>query len=600
MSSETVSNRNDEQKAALVERILRGDITLEQARQDEGLSDDEIKSWVGVYRRTSRRVIEDELNAALSARGLPTEGAPISEFTGGLESLALAELIQTVHYGRKDAVIRIDHDGQQSYIWCEQGELVDARVGRLTGAGAVYRLLALRDGRVYAHFSRELRARTIEASTPALLLESAKRYDECQQLRERIGDTSAIYVASSTAWAAEASLEPDANWQMMRAFDGSSSIERVLQNSTLPDLETLTCLVQLIERRLLTPKPLPTAPQWLPLRAESVLEPEQSVLPLAASLRARLSLPGVPHRRLWYGAAAAGVAVMTVAFGIGFWSARRDVARARAVASAGDWTRASGAGCPPGMASVQGGALFADSAPASPVATPGSAREPTIASFCLSLLEVTVAEFDACVAAGACESPLREFDLRLVTGAAPSGSAQPAAVTLQCNFGQAGRERYPINCVNFAQAQQFCSWRGGRLPSQIEWEYAADEANPIAEEAHKGTLPVGSFPAGGTPEGILDLFGNVSEWTTGRTGLRSGGADGSEPAQQELYTVMGGRLQGSAQRLASRASRASRLYMNADARGRGVGFRCALDLEQGASAQAATPQPALPPAPDPH
>jgi len=594
MSSETVPNRNDEQKAALVERILRGEITLEQARQAEGLSDDEIKAWVGVYRRTSRRVIEDELNAALSARGLPTEDAPISEFSGGLESLALAELIQTVHYGRKDAVIRVDHAGQQSYIWCEQGEVVDARIGRLAGAGAVYRLLSLRDGRVYAHFSRELRARTIEASTPALLLESAKRYDECRQLLERIGDTSAIYVASSTAWAAEASVEPDLNWQMMRAFDGSSSIERVLENSTLPDLETLTCLVQLIERRLLTPKPLPTAPQWLPLRSESALEQEEnSVLPLAASLRARLSLPGLPHRKLWYGAAAAGAGVMAVAFAIGFWSARRDATRVRAVASAGDWTQASDGGCPPGMARVQGGPLFAgDPSPAA--AALGAVREPMITSFCLSQLEVTVAEFDACVAAEACAPPQREFDLRQVKNAVPAGQLE--GVTLQCNAGQAGRERYPINCVNFAQAQSFCAWRGGRLPSQIEWEYAADEANPIAEEAHKGTLPVGSFPAGGTPEGILDLFGNVSEWTTGRTGLRSAAADGSDPARQELYTVMGGRLQGSAQRLASRASRASRLYMNGDARGRGVGFRCALDLEQGASAQAVTPQPALPPA----
>ena len=202
MSSETAQNRTDEQKAALVERILSGDITAEDACREHDLSDSELQEWVGAYRRTKRRAMEEQLTAALSARGLPAEDAPISEFSGSLDSLALAELIQTIEYGRKDAQIRVDHDGQQSHIWCEQGQVVDARSGPLAGSAAVYRQLSLRYGRVYARFVRAERVRTIHASTAALLLEAAKRYDECKHLRERIGDTTAVYVASPSAWAA--------------------------------------------------------------------------------------------------------------------------------------------------------------------------------------------------------------------------------------------------------------------------------------------------------------------------------------------------------------------------------------------------------------
>src|SRR5688572_12810340 len=193
MSSESVQSGTDELKSALVDRILRGEISTDEACREHGLSDAELKEWVAVYRRNARRVLEDQLSAALSARGLPAEDAPSSEFSGGLEQLALAELLQTIEYGRKDAQIRIEHDGEQSEIWCEQGEIIDARSGSLAGAGAVYRLLSLRQGRLHARFVRAERARTIHASTPALLLEAAKRHDECRQLRERIGDTAAVY-----------------------------------------------------------------------------------------------------------------------------------------------------------------------------------------------------------------------------------------------------------------------------------------------------------------------------------------------------------------------------------------------------------------------
>jgi eukaryotic-like serine/threonine-protein kinase len=154
--------------------------------------------------------------------------------------------------------------------------------------------------------------------------------------------------------------------------------------------------------------------------------------------------------------------------------------------------------------------------------------------------EVTVAAYARCRRAEQCSSSgltLPFFD----------GKDQPESAEF-CNWGKPGRENHPINCVNWDQAVAFCKWAGKRLPTEAEWEKAARGTDGrtypwgsasygsggrmanIADETAKrrypewtiaagyddgsvGTSEVGSFPAGASPYGALDMIGNVFEWT---------------------------------------------------------------------------------------
>jgi formylglycine-generating enzyme required for sulfatase activity len=180
------------------------------------------------------------------------------------------------------------------------------------------------------------------------------------------------------------------------------------------------------------------------------------------------------------------------------------------------------------------------------------------AGLCMDKTEVTVDAYSRCVAAGACTVAASEVSGHGAT------DAQIAKLGPLCNADKPDRRQHPINCVDWAQANAYCKWARGRLPSAAEWKLAAgsgpypwgDEppsptrvnaCGPECEamfertlggkftplydtsDGFEATAPVGSYPDGATPLGLLDMAGNVGEWVddwyeAGKTRLFLGGS----------------------------------------------------------------------------
>jgi len=135
----------------------------------------------------------------------------------------------------------------------------------------------------------------------------------------------------------------------------------------------------------------------------------------------------------------------------------------------------------------------------------------TLDAYWMDQVEVTNAMYLLCVHTGPCKPPQNFRSLR-----------RPDY------FNNLEFNDYPVVYVAWEQAKTYCEWAGRRLPSEAEWEHAARGDDwrtfPWGEDKADGlranfnmlvgdTSRVGTYPLGASPFGVLDMAGNVAEWT---------------------------------------------------------------------------------------
>lgn len=184
-----------------------------------------------------------------------------------------------------------------------------------------------------------------------------------------------------------------------------------------------------------------------------------------------------------------------------------------------------------------------------------------------------------------------------------------------------GKHDHPVVHVAYADVEAYARWAGKDLPTEAEWEWAArgsastseyawgDEMAPggkhqantwqgefpwqnLALDGHVGTSPVGAYPA--NAHGLLDLIGNVWEWTRDwyspwhpqaavkaccipsnpLGGPREGSLDPAQPHQRIPRKVMKGGSHLCAPNYCQRYRPAARMAQPIDTSTSHLGFRC--------------------------
>ena len=225
---------------------------------------------------------------------------------------------------------------------------------------------------------------------------------------------------------------------------------------------------------------------------------------------------------------------------------------------------------PPSMKTVIGQTYWLGSANGSPDEQP--AGQGFVKTFYLDRTEITNAQYQACVTAGDCTPP-----------------ADRASLTRPDYYDNPEFAEFPVINVTWEQAKTYCAAQGQRLPTEAEWERAArgtDQRNYPWGDAWdvsklnvwgggKGgdTVQVGSFADGASPDGLLDMAGNVAEWTSSLDfSYPYNSGDGREVPTAYGARIIRGSFNGDDPfnaRVSKRERRQPTEYAN------NVGFRCA-------------------------
>lgn len=264
--------------------------------------------------------------------------------------------------------------------------------------------------------------------------------------------------------------------------------------------------------------------------------------------------------------------------------------------------------CPQGMVYIPSGRFWMGSMQGEGADDERPRRRVELSSYCIDRTEVTVSSYAECVNAGHCPPALSTaYDFRLMV---------PDQVFWSqfCNAERHGTEQHPINCIDSQYASGYCRWRGGTLPTEAQWEYAArgpqgnrypwgstpspgptllnalgldnlraftqpgrtyDPPMYEANDGHTSTSPVASFPGGASPFGLHDMAGNVAEWVLDGYARYSSTATSNPTAPRHLshseQVIRGGAWDTGHPNLVRSSSRN---WAMGSARLPTVGFRC--------------------------
>jgi CheY-like chemotaxis protein len=175
-----------------------------------------------------------------------------TKFAGDLADIGVVDLVQTIDLNRKSGIIHIvNRDGRRGAVFFREGRVIDAEVGRLSGAEAMYRLFSWSDGRFEVEFKPIRRGDVVDLPSAALLMEGMRRLDEWTLLLEKLPALNSAVEVDFRVLAEQLADLPDEMNGILRLCDGNRTLLAVIDDSDYPDLEALTVVSKLLDQGII-------------------------------------------------------------------------------------------------------------------------------------------------------------------------------------------------------------------------------------------------------------------------------------------------------------------------------------------------------------
>ncbi len=168
-----------------------------------------------------------------------------TRFAGSLSDMGLVDLLQTIDVSRKSGVLRLSSGNKRGAVFFNEGRVLDAELGNLTGEIAIYRFLLWSEGEFELDFRDVRREDKLGVSTQGLLMEGMRRLDEWGRLQEQLPSMTTVFDVNHDELVQRLAEIPDEINIVLRLFDGRRTLAEVLDEGTSDDLATLNAVSKL-------------------------------------------------------------------------------------------------------------------------------------------------------------------------------------------------------------------------------------------------------------------------------------------------------------------------------------------------------------------
>lgn len=213
-----------------------------------------------------RALLDARASASIAKRERP------GNLSGNLASMGVVDLLQVMETGSKSGIVHVSsdptksggyvaHGQERGTMFFRDGDVVDAKLGELTGAEVVYRMLLWEDGVFEIEFKQISREDVVKLPTQTVLLEGMRRVDEWSKLEAELPPLSSKPTLDYATLGRMFPVVPEETQLVLHLFDGRRTLFQVVDDAPMPDTEALGIIAELHDRGVLSGVPQKHKPE---------------------------------------------------------------------------------------------------------------------------------------------------------------------------------------------------------------------------------------------------------------------------------------------------------------------------------------------------
>src|SRR5262245_18658594 len=175
-------------------------------------------------------------------------------FQGSISELPVPDIIQLVSVSGKTGMFMLIRGSERGSIYLQNGRIVHAEIGSVSGEEAVYTLAIWSTGDFQFTPGKESAQATIDKTNTSLLMEAARRLDEWKVLARKIPSVDSIPVLKPRELGEPVTLSPP-EWNLVIRIDGRKTVEELARATASNSFETAKVLYGLVTSDLVDMRP---------------------------------------------------------------------------------------------------------------------------------------------------------------------------------------------------------------------------------------------------------------------------------------------------------------------------------------------------------